>query len=45
MKTYTETQLKRKNKLQLMEILISLGVDGCYSNKGLINRILELQNK
>lgn len=45
MKTYTETQLKRKNKSELMEILNSLGIDGCYSNKGLINRIIELQNK
>jgi hypothetical protein len=45
MKTYTETQLKRKNKSELMEILNSLGIDGSFSNKGLINRIIELQNK
>ena len=45
MKIYTETELKRKTKPQLMEILNSLGIDGCFSNKGLINRILELQNK
>jgi len=45
METYTETELKRKNKTKLMEILSSFGVDGCYSNKGLINKILELQNK
>ena len=45
MKTYTETQLKRKNKSELMEILNNLGIDGCYSNKGLINKIIELQNK
>ena len=45
MKIYTETDLKRKNKSELMEILSSFGVDGCYSNKGLINKIIELQNK
>jgi hypothetical protein len=45
MKTYTVTQLKRKNKSQLMEILNSLGKDGCFSNKGLIKEIIELQNK
>ena len=45
MKTYTETQLKRKNKPELCEILSSLGIDGSFSNKGLINKIIELQNK
>lgn len=45
MKIYTETELKRKNKSELMEILNSLGIDGCFSNKGLIKTIIELQNK
>ena len=43
MTLYKESQLKRKKKEELVEILNSFGVDGSFSNKGLIKEILKLQ--
>ena len=45
MKKYTKTELKRKRKEQLSEILVGLtGWNGAsYSNKKMISDILELQ--